>query len=122
MKCLLLLLLLLSSCKFSQSLFDFPPDIEVFWLEAQHLSSVQVGEAAFDVGMDIFDFVSVTGTFVCGTQEFATGCFSPSRRRITWSTDYPFVIATEGHHAILWFLRHPDWRCAPHFNCKGDSE
>ncbi len=118
MKRLLFLLLLLGSCKFSQSLFDFPPDIEVFWLKAQNLASVQVDEAAFDVGMDLFDFVSVDGPFVCGTQDFAAGCFSPSQRLITWNTEVPHVIVTEGHHAILWFLGHRDWVCAPHFNCK----
>lgn len=116
MKRLLPLLLLLSACKFSQSLLDFPPDIEVFWLEAQHLSSVQVGEAAFDVGMDLFDFALSDGMFDC-SGVWTNGCFSPSQRLIIWNTDTPGVVVTEGHHAILWFLGHRDWVCAPHFNC-----
>ena len=119
MKHLLLLLLLLSgSCKFTQSLVDFPTGIEGFWFEAQVLATVQVGEAAYDVGIDMFDFVSEDGMFFCG-DVWTNGCFAPSNRTITWNVGTPHVIVVEGHHAILWFLGYRDWRCAAHFDCSG---
>lgn len=85
--------------------------VDVEWAIAQRETVPYVGEAAYGVWPDQFNWSVEMDAFDCDGDEYPdNGCFNTLHRRITWNIQTPNVIRHEAGHAIMWKLGHPDWR------------
>lgn len=91
---------------------DLPPEVVRYWGTAQ-MRLIENGYSKYQVTSSIpehFSFLKYQGTFPCGEQMDANGCFDYASREISYNAHQAHVLIHEACHAIGWRNRWPEWQ------------